>query len=144
MTIDSVTEASKILQLYENQKTVVISEILSHMRKLQASQDIDRMKQEMDILINIVRRIDAVISEEFELKGLKPFKNKLYPKLSQQKLVLEDIKKLANAYKNGEDPDNLNALYTKIYEAIQSFKTISKYTEYLLPVKKDAAIRLAA
>ena len=123
MGIDEVAKANELLQLYEYQKTHILVQILGNMRKLQVADDREGMRKEMDVLRNIMGRIDAVIREQIE-----KFKDNVdtVNKLAEQKRLVIEITRQAVLYQNSTDVEILNEAYNKMFQAIENFKILSK------------------
>ncbi len=122
MKIDNLTQEIGELQKYETPKKNILQRILDILGRLQAAEDYERIKEELSHLLNALNRIDAVINGQ--VKRFK--KNKrVAEKLTRQQQVIADLRRLIRFYQSNTEARILNETYGKIFEAIQSFITLS-------------------
>jgi len=135
MTIDNITDEVGWLTKYEAPKVSILRRLLDGMRAIQVVGDHKEMKKEMDVLLNMLRRIDAVIPGEIvRFKDNK----KIISLLDSQRMIISDLNRYAEFYKSQADIGVLNSTYNKISEAIISFITLSKSMINVNSLKKAA------
>jgi hypothetical protein len=135
-TIDNVTSNLEWIEKYELPKMNILDRFLKGLRVVQAMGDTEGMKKEMDVLDNILRRIDAVIPGE-----MNRFKGNaiIMSQLSRQRLIINALKEDAARYKGNTDIGRLNEIFNYISNGITSFITLSKSMINIRSVQKKTA-----
>jgi len=123
MTIDRVAKEVELLTKYEAPKVNILRRLRDGMRVLKAAGDREGMKKEMDVFLNILGRIDAVIPGEMARFNDN---KKIIARLENQRMIIRELTRYAAFYKNQVDIVILNNTYNKMSEAITSFITLSE------------------
>lgn len=128
--IDSLAKETELLQLYEKQKVKVLEEVFGNLRKIQmptilnrfvGEEEIKDLLEEIKIFRHALRRIVAVIQEQTG----KFDDERIQKKLAEELHLVAEMDRFALFYRNTSDLDHLSEAYNKIFQLVQSFKTVS-------------------